>query len=272
MAIPATAKLHIMSDPEPFITIDGDYASGLLLLADHARNELPEGYGTLGLPKSEFRRHIAYDIGVEQVTRLIARQLDVPAVMCGFSRLLVDPNRGEDDPTLIRQLYDGAIISGNYPLPDRERELRLERWYRPYHRAVAIAVEKVADRCGMPPLIIAIHSFTPHMQGFDRPWHASLLWDTDDRAMRLLYDALTKDSGLNIGDNEPYDGALKGDTMYQHATVNGYPHVLIEIRQDLIAHQDGQAQWAGILANALDDINRRPDIHQQQKFGSRTHA
>ena len=259
-----------MSDPQPCIIIEGDYSGGLILLADHAHNDLPEPYGTLGLAPREFERHIAYDIGVESVTRMIAERLGVPAALCGFSRLLIDPNRGEDDPTLIRQLYDGAIISGNYPLAPQEREFRLEKWYRPYHRAVANAVEKTANDSGMPPLVIAIHSFTPRMRGFDRPWQVSLLWDTDDRAMRLLYDALANDD-LEVGDNEPYDGALKGDTMYRHATMNGYPHVLVEIRQDLIAFEAGRIEWANRLSSALDDINRRPDIHQRRKFGSRTH-
>lgn len=260
------------TDPQPYLLIEGDYSAGLILLADHARNALPTSYGTLGLAPGEFERHIAYDIGVEPVTRHIAEKLGVPAILCGFSRLLIDPNRGEDDPTLIRQLYDGAIIAGNYPLDEAERERRLDRWYRPYHQTVASAIDSVANASGKAPLIISIHSFTPHMQGYERPWHASLLWDHDDRAMRLLYDALAADGELTIGDNEPYDGALKGDTLYRHATRLGYPHVLIEIRQDLIAHKDGQAEWVDRLAPALDDINARSDIHQMQFFGSRTHA
>ena len=263
--------MQLKTDPQPFLLIDGDYSTGMILLADHARNELPVSYGTLGLDETEFRRHIAYDIGVEAVTRKMAHQLGVPAMLCGFSRLLIDPNRGEDDPTLIRQLYDGAVISGNYPLDEAERERRLDQWYRPYHTAVASAVDEVATSSGIPPLIIALHSFTPHMQGFARPWHVSLLWDTDDRAMRLLYEALMAQGDFFIGDNEPYDGALKGDTMYQHATCTGYPHVLIEIRQDLIDDDEGQSEWATRLATILDDINARPDIHQQQQFGSRTH-
>ncbi len=271
LALEPVSALDMNQDPEPYLGIDGDFSRGLILLADHARNRLPDAYGTLGLPLSEFERHIAYDIGVEALTRRMSRILTVPAVLSGFSRLLIDPNRGEDDPTLIRQLYDGAIIAGNYPISDEERDIRLERWYRPYHRAVAEAVERTASQSGMPPLIIAIHSFTPRMQGYNRPWHISLLWDSDDRAKRLLHQALAKEDNLVIGDNEPYDGALKGDTMYQHATVNGYPHILIEIRQDLIADEPGQQEWADRLSRALDHVNRQPDIHRQQNFGSRSH-
>ena len=102
-----------------------------MLVADHAKRALPDEYGDLGLPPEEFQRHIAYDIGVEWVTRRLAALLGAPAIMANFSRLLIDPNRGEDDPTLIRQLYDGTIVPGNYPLAADERERRLDRFYRP---------------------------------------------------------------------------------------------------------------------------------------------
>lgn len=106
----------------PFDLVEGDASRGILLVCDHARRDLPQEYGTLGLPPEEFERHIAYDIGVETVTRELAALLGAPAVLAGFSRLLIDPNRGEDDPTLIRQLYDGTIITGNYPLSENERQ------------------------------------------------------------------------------------------------------------------------------------------------------
>ncbi|RST84920.1 N-formylglutamate amidohydrolase [Aquibium carbonis] len=254
----------------PYEIVDGDRSRGLLLLADHARNTLPEEYGSLGLPAAEFERHIAYDIGVETVTRELARQLDAPALLCGYSRLLVDPNRGEDDPTLIRQLYDGTVIPGNYPMAPEEREKRLELFYRPWHDAVGAMTASVHAASGAAPLIISIHSFTPCMQGVERPWHVGILWDMDDRAVAPLLSALRRDPDLVVGDNEPYDGALRGDTMYQHAIMHGYAHTLIEIRQDLIASEAGAVAWADRLAPILDDINRRTDIHQVRFFGSRT--
>src|SRR5690606_36444959 len=114
--------------------------------------ELPEEYGTLGLPAAEFDRHIAYDIGVEQVTRRLAAMTGAPAVMAHFSRLLIDPNRGEDDPTLIRQLYDGTVVPGNYPMAPEERARRIERFYRPYHDAVSAVIASVAEKTGATPL------------------------------------------------------------------------------------------------------------------------
>jgi predicted N-formylglutamate amidohydrolase len=254
----------------PFDLIEGDRSRGIVLVADHARRELPEEYGALGLLAAEFERHIAYDIGVEAVTRELASLLGVPAVLANFSRLLIDPNRGEDDPTLIRQLYDGTIVPGNYPMPAEERERRLERFYRPYHDAVAAVVASVAQKSGRAPFIFSVHSFTPVMQGRARPWHVGVLWDLDDRAPRALIEALAADKDLVVGDNEPYDGALRGDTMFRHAIVNGFAHALIEIRQDLIADTKGALAWAERLAPIVDAINRRSDIHAVKIFGSRT--
>ncbi|MCR4268007.1 N-formylglutamate amidohydrolase [Nitratireductor sp. ZSWI3] len=254
----------------PFETIPGNERQGLLLIADHAMRAMPATYDGLGLPASEFERHIAYDIGVEAVTRMLARLTGAPAVLCGFSRLLIDPNRSEDDPTLIRQLYDGTIVPGNYPMSPEERQARLDRFYRPYHEAVDAAIQAIRTASGAAPLIISIHSFTPVMQARHRPWHVGILWDRDDRAVLPLIAALAADETLTVGDNEPYDGALPGDTMHRHATMNGFAHALIEIRQDLIADKKGAAGWAERLAPILDAINARPDMHEVKHFGSRT--
>lgn len=254
----------------PFEIIEGDRAKGMVLVADHAGRELPSEYGDLGLPASEFERHIAYDIGVEATTRALARALNVPAVMARFSRLLIDPNRGEDDPTLIRQLYDGTIVPANYPLGEDERERRLDRYYRPYQDAVGSLIASVAQETGEAPFVFSIHSFTPSMQGRPRPWHVGVLWDSDPRAVHPLLEMLAQDPSLVVGDNEPYDGALRGDTMFRHAIVNGYAHALIEIRQDLIGTEEGAQAWADRLTPILEAINAMPDMHEVKQFGSRT--
>lgn len=254
----------------PFELIEGDRSKGLVLVSDHAFNLLPDEYGDLGLPQAEFNRHIAYDIGVEAVTRKLAERTGAPAVMARFSRLLIDPNRGEDDPTLIRQLYDGTVIPANYPLSESEKQNRIARYYAPYHDAVSSVVASVAKSTGMAPLVISIHSFTPFMQGHERPWHAGILWDRDARAVKPLMQALNKMPGIIIGENEPYDGALHGDTMFKHCTVNGYAHALIEIRQDLIVAEAGALEWAERLAPILDDINCLPNMHEIRMHGSRT--
>jgi len=165
---------------DPVETIEGDPAMGLVLICDHARNALPSAYGSLGLPASEFERHIAYDIGARQVTLALARLLGAPAVLSTFSRLLIDPNRGADDPTVVMRLSDGTVIPGNHPLAPEELEKRLRLYHAPYRAAVEAAI----DRCfaaGVVPAVFSIHSFTPQWKGFRRPWDVALLWDKDPR-------------------------------------------------------------------------------------------
>lgn len=258
-----------MSGFESVISLPGRPGSSLVLLADHARALLPPAYGDLGLPEDAFRRHIAYDIGVEPLTRALAERLGAPAVMAGFSRLLIDPNRGEDDPTLVMRISDGAIIPGNHPITADEIERRLALYYRPYHRAVASAIGD-ATIDGRPPLVISMHSFTPVWKSFVRPWHAGILWDSDGRAARPLIDRLAAAGDIVVGDNEPYDGALKGDCMYRHCMVPGIAHALIEVRQDLIADPDGVSAWCDRLAPILAELDADPALHQFRQHPSRT--
>jgi predicted N-formylglutamate amidohydrolase len=259
-----------MQDQQAYERLGGNEAAGIVLLTDHATNIVPVEYDKLGLPEQAFERHIAYDIGVEPLTRRLARELNCPAVLSRFSRLLIDPNRGEDDPTLIMKLSDGMIIPGNYPLSPSEHEKRVATWYRPYHRAVADTIAQVEKASGHAPLVISLHSFTPLWKGVQRPWHAAVLWDSDDRASSLLRQALSADGSLLVGNNEPYDGALKGDTLYRHCLVRGIPHVLLEIRQDLISTDEGVDAWVRQLVPILHSLNQNPALHTYQIHPSRT--
>ncbi|MGV0910744.1 N-formylglutamate amidohydrolase [Martelella sp. FOR1707] len=252
-----------------FEVLEGNYDSGLVLLADHAMARVPAEYSALGLDRSVFERHIAYDIGIEALTRALAAELSCPAVMATFSRLLIDPNRGEDDPTLIMKLSDGAIVPANHPLSPDERERRLERYHRPYHRAIDSLIEKSVEATGRPPLVISLHSFTPFWKGVARPWHTGVLWDGDPRAVRPLINALAAIEGVIVGDNEPYDGALKGDTMNRHCMEKCIAHALLEVRQDLIADAGGVALWAGRIAPILAALNADDDMHVLRHFPSR---
>lgn len=258
-----------MSGFQPFEIIPGDPNRSLVILGDHAMNRLPAEYGDLGLPAEAFKRHIAYDIGVEDVTRKLSAELGVPAVLGCFSRLLIDPNRGEDDPTLIMKLSDGMVIPANHPLSAEERELRLNRYHRPYHDAVSTVVAETWRKSGKPPLVISLHSFTHAWKGIARPWHAGVLWDTDSRAVMPLIDALRADTSLIVGDNEPYDGALRGDTMHRHCSMTGLAHALLEIRQDLISNESGVNSWVSRLAPILTSLADRPDLHEVELHGSR---
>ena len=259
-----------MEDFVPFEILDGDFSKGLVLLADHAMNRLPQQYHQLGLPDSAFVRHIAYDIGIEPLTRALSQRLGVPAAMSCFSRLLIDPNRGEDDPTLVMRISDGAIIPGNHPITADEWRHRIETYHRPYHDAVARVIDKAAETSGVTPLILSLHSFTPAWKGVERPWHAAVLWDSDDRAVTPLIDLLSAPGDIVVGDNEPYDGALKGDTMYRHCMMHGRAHALLEVRQDEIADAAGVARWTDRLAPVFAALNDRPELHRTKRYRSRT--
>jgi predicted N-formylglutamate amidohydrolase len=236
---------------ESFARISGDLKRGIILIADHARNSLPAEYASLGLPPQQFERHIAYDIGIEAVTSGLALRLGCPALMASFSRLLIDPNRGADDPTLIMRLSDGSIIPGNALIDEVERERRLARFHRPYHAAIEAEIDAALAQ-GIDPLLVSIHSFTPSWKGVVRPWHVGILWDQDGRFANYVLDALKATGDLCVGDNEPYSGALEGDTLYTHGTKRGLKHGLIEIRQDLIAGQRGVDEWISRLAPILE--------------------
>lgn len=258
-----------MSGFAPFEIIPGDPHPALVILADHAMSRLPPEYGDLGLPAEAFSRHIAYDIGVEAVTRGLCARLGVPGVLGCFSRLLIDPNRGEDDPTLIMKLSDGMVIPANHPLASEERERRLNGFHRPYHDAVATVIAETARKSGKPPLVISMHSFTHAWKGVSRPWHAGILWDTDPRAAQALIERLRADPALVVGDNEPYDGALRGDTMHRHCSTTGLAHGLLEIRQDLISDPAGIQSWINRLAPILSEITALPEMHEIELHGSR---
>lgn len=258
---------------EAYTRVSGSLAPDVILLCDHAANALPEAYGTLGLPPGELDRHIAYDIGVRGVTERLAAALGAPALLTRFSRLLIDCNRGEDDPTLIMRVSDGAVVPGNRTLTDEERAGRIARFYRPYHAAIADVIDRALAH-GVVPVLLSVHSFTPSWRGVPRPWHAAVLWDKDPRLALPVLSALRSDAGLVVGDNEPYHGALRGDCMWQHGTSRGLAHALIEIRQDLIASDEGQAAWAARLAGVMQGIlagaGSDDDLKTVRFFGSHT--
>lgn len=254
---------------ETFDVIGGAADAGVVLICDHAANAFPPGYGTLGLPERELLRHIAYDIGAASVTRQLAAALGAPAILSRYSRLLIDLNRGADDPTLIMRISDGAVVPGNRHLDDAERQHRLERFYLPYHGALARIVER-SLASGVPPVLLSIHTFTESWKGVPRPWHAGVLWDRDKRFARPLLEHLYGDGALIVGDNEPYRGGLIGDCMDQHGTSRGLAHAIIEIRQDLVRDLHGQTVWAdrisAIMRDILADGGLRATLHSIQHF------
>lgn len=235
---------------KPFHIHHGDRASRWLVTCDHATNRVPPdvGNGSLGIAPADMGRHIAYDIGAAGLTRHLADRLSAPAILSDFSRLVIDPNRGEDDPTLVMKLYDGTVIPANRHVDAVETERRLNAFHRPYHDALETLAARRSDS-----VIAAIHSFTPRLSGrAPRPWHIGILYShVDPRLALALLARLRAESDLVTGENEPYGGHLEGDSIDRHALAPGRPNVLIELRQDLIATEDGQKAWADRLAPIL---------------------
>ena len=239
-----------MTDPPFEFIASAESGSGLIFLCDHASNRLPEEYGTLGLDIALMATHIASDIGAAAVTRALAARFGAPAVLARWSRLLIDLNRGEDDPTLVMKLSDGSIIPGNRVVGGDELADRIARFHAPYHARIAEEIDAQTGR-GAVPVLISMHSFTPLWKRFARPWEVGVLWDRDARLARPLIDTLTR-AGFRVGDNEPYSGELENDCLYRHGTMNGLPHVLIEIRQDLIADAASATAFADRLAPVIE--------------------
>ena len=237
-------------DPPAVETVNAEGKSPYVFLCEHASNYIPSRYKGLGLDASELDRHIAWDIGVAPIARELSRALDAPLVLSGYSRLLIDCNRPIGVPTSIPEIGESTPIPGNTGLSDDERAFRAANFFRPFQKEVArILDRRQAEKA--PTIIFGVHSFTPIFKGFARPWHAGILFRKAQRLGNALVEAL-QEPGLTVVANEPYRIEDGGDySVPVHGESRGLDAVLVEIRQDLIGHADGQSAWAKRLAPAL---------------------
>ncbi|MDE0944621.1 MAG: N-formylglutamate amidohydrolase [Alphaproteobacteria bacterium] len=247
----------------PFTVVNDGGRAGVVIICDHASAHIPLHFDGLGLPRDQLSRHIAWDIGAGEVSRHLASLLDAPAILCGTSRLVIDCNRPFAVDSSIPEFSDGVEIPGNANLDRVERERRIDSYFHPYHDEISRHIDKKKshgqaqdrdqdrDQSRLPALI-SIHSFTPEMDGFRRPWHVGMLWDQDTRLVASVVEALRKDPDMVVGENEPYDGSNPpGYALQAHAAANDLPIAVFEIRQDLIATEVEAERWANILATAL---------------------
>lgn len=249
MSIPR--PLLAPGEPEPVVVHRPEGRSPILLACDHAGRRIPRALGQLGLPAAELDRHIAWDIGIAGVARRLSQALDATLIEQTYSRLVIDCNRPPDAENAIPAVSETTAIPGNQGISGSERRARIEAVFRPYHDALASAVDgRTAAR--RPTVLLALHSFTPVYKGESRPWHVGTLYGRDARLARLLGPLLAEEGRFVVGDNQPYNVTDETDyTIPVHGEARGLLHVGLEIRQDLLADDEGQAEWAALLERLM---------------------
>ncbi|HLZ73550.1 N-formylglutamate amidohydrolase [Phenylobacterium sp.] len=233
------------------IALKSGAASPFLLLGDHAGREIPQSLADLGLPKAELDRHIAWDIGIAGYGALLSEVLNAPFIRQRYSRLVIDCNRDPARGDAIPEISDGAAIPGNRSLSSADRAARVAEVAAPYHAAIAAELDRRAAR-GLPTTLIALHSFTPRMAGFDRPWRFGVLHADNSPYSKAVLARLRAEFGeAVVGDNEPYRMDEVDFTIPHHAGGRGLDYLELEVRQDLVADPAGQAEMAEIVARLL---------------------
>jgi predicted N-formylglutamate amidohydrolase len=250
-------RLLAPDEPQPVTQINEGGGSPLVIVADHAGNYLPRRLQNLGLGEADLERHIAWDIGVGAVCRLIGDKLDAVVIRQNYSRLAIDCNRMPGSETSIVEVSERTTVPGNIGLGKAQIEARIREIFQPYHDRIAGELER-RRRAGLATALIAMHSFTPVFKGVARPWHVGVLYNRDPRLAHILMDLLRREQGLVVGDNEPYSVTDASDyTIPVHGEQRRLHHVAIEIRQDLIGDEAGQIRWAALFARLLPQAYQR---------------
>ncbi len=247
-------RLLAPDEPPAVVTLQPKGSSPFLLVSDHAGRRIPRALGDLGVSESELRRHIAFDVGIEPVVRLMSDELDAHAILQPYSRLVIDCNRPFEAPSSIAPVSENTPVPGNVKLTREDVEARQREIFSPYHAAIAAELDR-RRREDMPAFLVAMHSFTPVFKGVSRPWHSGVLYNRDSRFAAFVLRLLREEDEMTVGDNEPYTVSDATDhTIPVHGEQRGLPHVAIEIRHDLIETESEQREWAqrmcGVLINA----------------------
>lgn len=248
-----TETVLAADEPQPFVIRNPDSKVPILLVCDHASRRFPKSLGTMGLDPVARRCHLALDIGAGSLTEKLAASLGATAVLCQYSRLIVDCNRQLMDPGAFLEFGDGVVVPGNRNLHQAEKDARANEIYWPYHEAVDGQIKRLRE-VSVNPVLVSIHSFTPVMNGESRTWEMGVLWD-QDRATAKIFVHDLRAAGYLVGDNEPYSGKAPQDfTIDHHAERISLPHVGIEIRQDLIHHGDGVDAIAAVMHKVIEAV------------------
>ena len=250
-------------DPPPFETLNERGASRALVVCDHASCRIPAALGTLGLSEAERTDHIGWDIGAAAAARRLSALLDAPAILAGYSRLVIDCNRPAKAPDRIPPESDSVPVPGNVGLDEAAVAARIAAVFTPYHDAIHAALDRMTARDPVP-VLLAVHSFTPRLKdGPPRPWEIGICWDKDQRMSAPMIERLRAD-GLAVGANEPYDfGELTDYTVPVHAESRGLPSLLIEVRNDGIRTPEAVETWAVRLAGHIPALLALPETQRR---------
>ena len=253
-------------DASAFEIYNGTGNAPILIVADHASNSVPKSLGDLGVAPDNFKKHIAYDIGADMVTRFLADRLGAPAVIANYSRLVIDLNRQPGDPGSIPEISDAIAIPGNTGLSEQAANDRMDEIFTPYHGAIDAEIMRLWKRDEKPPALFSIHSFTPEINGENRFWDIGVLWNRDPRMAKPLIKTLETWPGLHVGDNQPYSGYELAYTIDRHGTAGGIATCAVEIRQDHCANPDEASHWADILADGINHALSSANLHEVVRY------
>lgn len=257
-----THSIIAPDEPAPFEVINPHGDAPAILICDHASNRIPRSLRQLGVSDEVLQQHVAYDLGSAAVARQLSKLMNAPLWRSNYSRMIIDCNRFPDDPTSIPAMSDGIAIPGNQQLTDEKVTQRAEEFFYPYHEQIAAGID-AKQNTGVIPVMVSVHSFTPFFAGHERPWHVGVLWGDDGRIAQPLIHRLRRYPHLCIGDNEPYNAREPvGYSMITHGEEPGLPHLLLEIRQDLITDREGIDHWASFIHGELKEVLTDPEIFQ----------
>jgi predicted N-formylglutamate amidohydrolase len=247
-------------EPPPFQIAHNQGRSAYLLTCDHGGKLLPRALGNLGLDPIDLDRHIAWDIGAAALARKLADALDAWLIVQTYSRLAIDCNRPLHSPTSIAPISETTPIPGNQHVSPADADARRRAIFQPYHDRIVAELD-ARKSSGRPTILVAVHSFTPEFHGERRPWHVGVLYHRDVGLPRILLDIFREESALVVGDNQPYSVNDESDyAIPVYGERRSIPHVELEVRQDLLVDESGQAEWAQRLTRAL--LKAEPLIKQ----------
>jgi predicted N-formylglutamate amidohydrolase len=262
-------KILSPGEPKPFLLENPKGQGAGLIICDHASNRIPLSLKDMGLKKTDLKKHIAWDIGCAEIVRYLSKELDMPGVLAVYSRLVTDLNRDPQHHECMPETSDHIKIPANASLSAAVREQRLKEIYWPYQKYIGSLVERLVKNRRVP-VLIAIHSLTPVMEGIRRPWHISVLWHKEEKIAKKLVQSIRKNHpGFLVGENEPYslfNERFKGSTIWRHAEERGLPYVFVEFRQDLVNTEEKALHWAQIFAEALKPLLESPEVYRGRKI------